>query len=156
MTFYPGDYNSKNAFLRDFLNDFEFTIFDKVDNPLRDNDKFMDLYEWLLSPMNDDLFDDIENFLIYDNKTRTDRNLYISSTAFQEEICHLIVLQNNNKVFKTQIRTIFMANMYKSRDKFDLDNVILNEVGDLLKRNIAKINLTESEISAECDHRRIC
>ena len=33
----------------------------------------------------------------------------------------------------------------------DFDNVILNEVGDLIKSNIAKLNLTELEISAACD-----
>ena len=40
VTFDPGDYNSKDAFLRTFLNQLEFTRY-KKNSPLRDNDKFL-------------------------------------------------------------------------------------------------------------------
>ena len=39
------------------------TRFDK-NSPLRDNEYFMRIYGWLLSPANTKLFDDIESFLI--------------------------------------------------------------------------------------------
>ena len=63
ITFHPGEYNSKDEFLRHFLNQFEFTRYEE-NSPLRDNGKFMNLYEWLISPTNDKLFDDIEKILI--------------------------------------------------------------------------------------------
>ena len=60
ITFHPGDFNSKDAFLRDFLNEFEFVRFDK-NSSLRSNEKFMNLYQWLISQTsNDEFFDDIE------------------------------------------------------------------------------------------------
>ena len=124
VTFYPGDYNSKNAFLRDFLNDFEFSRFD-WGNSLKDNDKFLDLYQWLLSTMNDELFDDIHQFLI-DNfeEYRKDDNFYIITKTnlrysqnytkeFKEEVCQLMILQNQNISLKAEIKGIFMSNMYK-------------------------------------------
>ena len=65
VTFYPGDFNSQNAFLKDFLNEFEFTRFGCYESfPLCDNEKFMALYEWLLAAMNDELFDDTEKYII--------------------------------------------------------------------------------------------
>ena len=63
ITFYPGEYNSKHVFLRHFLNQFEFTRFDK-NSAMRNNEKFMKLYKWLISPMNDPLMDDVEDILI--------------------------------------------------------------------------------------------
>ena len=62
VTFHPGEYNSKNAFLRHFLNQFEFTRYDE-DSPLRNNELFLNSYHWLVSSINDELFDDVENYL---------------------------------------------------------------------------------------------
>ena len=109
VTFYPGAYNSKNSFLRDFLNDFEFSRFEYTSS-LRENDKFMDLYQWLLSSMNDDLFDDVETFLIRNGS-------YLEGKASQqsEEVCKLVGLHQNNISLKKEIRDIFLVNMYKFR-----------------------------------------
>ena len=65
VTFHPGDYNSKDAFLRNFLNQFEFTRHNEK-SPLKDNVKFLDLYSWIVSPMNNDIFDTVEEVLIND------------------------------------------------------------------------------------------
>ena len=50
VTFHSGDYNSKNGFLKSFLNQFDFTRYNKR-SYLFDNNVFLDLYEWLVSPM---------------------------------------------------------------------------------------------------------
>ena len=46
VTFDPGEFNSKDAFLRKFLNQFEFTRY-KVDSTMRDNEVFGKQFEWL-------------------------------------------------------------------------------------------------------------
>ena len=109
VTFYPGAYNSNKSFMRDFLNDFEFTRYD-YGSSLRANEKFMDLYQWLISPMNDDLFDDVEAFLIRNGS-------YLEGKASQqsEEVCKLVGLHQNNISLKKEIRDIFLVNMYKFR-----------------------------------------
>ena len=63
VTFHPGVHNSKYAFLKNFFNEFEFTRYHlhlKSRPSLLDNDKFIRLYEWLVSPMSDHIFADIE------------------------------------------------------------------------------------------------
>ena len=67
VTFHPGDFNSKEAFKRTFLNQFEFTRYDD-ESQLRNNEDFRNLYQWLTSPMNNELFDSIENYLIKDKE----------------------------------------------------------------------------------------
>ena len=56
VTFHPSSYNSKEAFLRNFLNEFEFTRYDK-NNSLRDNDQFLKSYIWLLGSLHNKLFE---------------------------------------------------------------------------------------------------
>ena len=109
ITFHPGEYNSKDEFLRHFLNQFEFTRYEE-NSPLRDNGKFMNLYEWLISPTNDKLFDDIEKILINDkevftggpNKGKT--NLQYLAKTLKEEVCNLVVLQTKNISLKAQAK----------------------------------------------------
>ena len=50
ITFDPGDYNTKDAFLRNIANQFEFTRYEDG-KPLRDNTKFLNLFNWIVSPM---------------------------------------------------------------------------------------------------------
>ena len=45
VTFHPGDFNSKEAFKRTFLNQFEFTRYDET-SQLRNNEDFRNLYQW--------------------------------------------------------------------------------------------------------------
>ena len=49
ITFHSGKYNSEKAFIRTFLNEFQFTRYNEGD-VLRDNDEFGKLYKWLVSP----------------------------------------------------------------------------------------------------------
>ena len=57
VTFHQGEYNSKDGFFRSFLNEFEFARY-KEESPMRNNENFMNSYQWLLSPTNNQLFDD--------------------------------------------------------------------------------------------------
>ena len=63
VTFHPGEYSSRNDFLKRFLNQFEFTRYHK-NNLHRDNKRFLELFHWLVSPINDNLFNNIEKKLI--------------------------------------------------------------------------------------------
>ena len=56
-------YNSKKAFTRILLNEFEFTRYDET-SPMRDNDNFLKLFHWLVLSMRNDLFNHVEDFLM--------------------------------------------------------------------------------------------
>ena len=133
VTFHPGEYNSKKTFLREFLNQFEFTRYEE-NSPLSDNEKFNQLYKWLTLPMNDKIFDDIEQFLILDeekvhyllNKGKIVRVTYLHYKAeyFREEVCQVLALYNNNVSLKSEIRGIFSENMYKYRQIYQVNKLI--------------------------------
>ena len=56
VTFHPGEYNSEKYFLKKFLNEFEFTRYDPSSS-VEDNNKFFNLYQWLLTPMKNKIFE---------------------------------------------------------------------------------------------------
>ena len=131
VTFHPGDYNSKNAFLRSFLNQFEFTRYydDAYDNPLRSNEKFSNIYSWLVKPMQNEIFDDIEKHLIEEKMVKEDLKGYTSflqskERMFKNEICAILSLQKKNVSMKEDVRQIFASNMYKFWRFPDLMNLI--------------------------------
>ena len=154
ITFHPGEYNSKDEFLRHFLNQFEFTRYEE-NSPLRDNGQFMNLYEWLISPTNDQLFDDIEKILINDqevftggpNKGKT--NLQYLAKTLEDEVCNLVVLQTKNISLKANIRDIFVSNLYKIKWHAALV-FTKNQVGPIIHELSKKQNLSKSEIAAAC------
>ena len=63
VTFHPGEYNSEDSFLRNFLNEFEFIRYYKHSD-LKENSEFLNLYSWLISPMNEKLFNSIIEYLL--------------------------------------------------------------------------------------------
>ena len=95
ITFHPGDYNSKEAFLRTFLNQLEFTRYDEQ-SPLRDDEEFLKTFLWLVGPMHNDLLDDIETFLLYEyEKNNGSSRSFLESRRgiFKKEVCFLVALQ---------------------------------------------------------------
>ena len=155
VTFHPGDFNSRNAFKRTFLNELEFTRYDKS-SPLRDNGPFTKTYHWLISPMKNKLFDDIEKFL-NEQKPEGGHKTFIQSKEriFKNEICSLVALKHCRKVsLKEDIRDIFASNMYKFRQFNDLKNVIKKLVAPIIKDAENKTNLTKSDIKTACNDER--
>ena len=152
VTFHPGDHNSKDAYLRYFLNEFEFSRYDKK-SKLRDNEQFMMLYEWLISPMNDQLFDDIEKLLIGDTIIYLKGKTYLQYKAqpFRDEVCALVAIQSKNISLRSGIRYVFMSNMFKFRNNKERDNVILNHVGEMINKTVAQQNLTKKDITESCN-----
>ena len=58
ITFHPGNYNSKDAFKKIFLNQLNFHHFNHYD-PIQDSENAY-LYQWLLNPQNENFLNDIE------------------------------------------------------------------------------------------------
>ena len=158
VTFYPGEYNSKNVFLRNFLNEFEFTRYDEK-SPLRDNERFINLYQWLLSPMHNDLFNDIEYYLTNNVAGRTFRmNLryFLNNTFMHKEYtttwCSLVALHNRNISLKSKIREAYLPNMYRVEGgRRGLSILMIRDiVGPIVKESAEKQNLTKANIVAAC------
>ena len=82
VTFHPGDYSSKKAFIKKFLNQFDFSRFQENDN-FRENEKFVNKYYWLVSPMHNELFDGIEKYL------QNEKQDFIKAKGgiFNNEVC---------------------------------------------------------------------
>ena len=62
ITFHPGDEHFEKGFLRTFLNQFQLTRYE--DGIMQDNEEFLELFRWLIGPMNNILFDGIEKHLL--------------------------------------------------------------------------------------------
>ena len=158
VTFHPGEYNSKNAFLRHFLNQFEFTRYDE-DSALRNNELFLNSYHWLVSSISDELFDDAENYLLYTSSGQSYMMTWYED-YFHDETCKLLSLYYNDISLKSQIRNIFMINMYKFRDlnrnnPNNIYSLIHEEIGPIIQEAVDNQNITKSEIIENCKYSSI-
>ena len=156
VTFDPGNFNSMEAFKRTLLNEFEFTRY-KESDPLRNNEEFRNTYQWLVSPMNNNLFDDIEIYLMNEkSEDRDGKKTFLQSKGgiFRNEVCGLVSLYNDKILFKKQIRDIFVSNMYKFNKFNDLKDFIKSQVGPLIQEATVYQNKTKSEISSECSDKK--
>ena len=109
ITFYPGDFNSKNGFMQTFLNQFQFTRYEE-NSPLNDNDIFMKSFDWLIKPMHNKIFDGVENFLIEEEKFIKEKG-----KIFKTEVCSIVALEHNKIAFKEVIWEHYQRSMYKTR-----------------------------------------
>ena len=144
VTFHPGAYNLKNAFKRTFLNQFEFTRYHE-ESPLTDNDQFLDVYHWLVSPMHNDLFNGIETYLIGEKKF-----IRAKGRIFHEEVCALISLYIKNVQFRKKIRIELLHTMYKFRSFGEVLKNLKTVVTPLIREEVSKSNLSKSEITEAC------
>ena len=61
VTFYPGDENFDKGFLRTFFNQIQLT---RYNGEMEDDKEFMRLFDWLIEPMINQLYNGIEEHLI--------------------------------------------------------------------------------------------
>ena len=148
VTFYPGDYSNEKSFMRSFLNQFEFTRYDER-HPLRDNDSFLKLYKWLVSPMHTELFERIEDFLINEKDF-----LLSKGRIFKDEVCGLVALMKKKISLKRAIRTEFFLNMYKSKSFVDSMNITKHIASPLIEGELSKQNFNKSEINFACSDQK--
>ena len=156
VTFDPGDFNSKKGFLRTFLNQFEFTRYEK-NSPLKDNGNFSKLYEWLVTPMGTQLFDDVEEFLINDKpENHESHKTFIQDKGgmFRNEVCTLISLHIRKVCMKKEIRSVFQDNMYKFKYFNYLKNFIKNEISPRIEETFKKYNMTKKDVYAACKDKK--
>ena len=148
VTFHPGDYNSKNAFLRSFLNQFEFTRYYE-NSSKRNNDNFFNIYTWLVTPHQEKLFEDVEKFLI------KNQGLFLQSkeSIYRYEICGLLTLQMKNISIKEYIVHIFASNMYKLWRFPDLVNLVRKQISSRIQELVKQQNFTESHIASICNNK---
>ena len=146
VTFIPGDSTLKDNFVRTFMNEFEFTRY-KKENPTRDNKKFMEKYEWLVSPMNDKLFKSVEKFLINERSFLENKG-----SIFKVEVCSLVALKMTRNVkLRGPIITIFQNNMYKYTSFNDLMRLIKTDISPIIDEEVSKWNITKTEKEDACD-----
>ena len=143
VTFDPGEFNSKDGFLRTFLNQFEFIRYEK-DSPMRNNEVFSK-FDWLVGPMQNDIFDGIEKFLLENKKFITEKG-----KIFRNDICILVLLKLKNKTLSKEIRKIFQQYMYKYRHFKNLMKFMKQHISPLIMETKTQYNLTKSEISTAC------
>ena len=152
ITFHSGKYNSEKAFIRTFLNEFQFTRYNEGD-VLRDNDEFGKLYKWLVSPMNNALLDDIEVFLI-DKKHNTKKSfLENMGKMFKDEVCTLLAIHVDKK-FKKKYRDITVKNMFKFRRFKQVRDFIKKDIGSIIQEEADIANVTKSDVTKACNNEK--
>ena len=63
VTFYPGDENFEKGFQRTFFNQIQLS---RYNGEMEDDEEFMRLFDWLIKPMIDVLYNGIEKYLLQD------------------------------------------------------------------------------------------
>ena len=144
VTFHPGDYNSKNAFLKNFLNKFEFTRYQE-NSPTFDNDEFKRLYKWIL---NDTVLDDVANFLVTEG-IYVPNFRQLPDTDLDSFSCPLVALKNKNVSLEKVIKDILVSNLYKYLGTSM--NLLRNEVSPVIQEYVSIHGLTDTEISSICE-----
>ena len=158
ITFLPGEYNSKNNFLRTFLNQFEFTRYSENSN-LRDNDNFLNLYFWLISNMKNDFFKDVEHYLTNEKLYRRSGSTHIpflqaKKNLIKSEACALVALHQEKVYLEKEIRVIFESNMFKFYGFKSIMTFMKQHVGSMIKEATYMKNLTNSEITRTCKDKK--
>ena len=89
VTLHPGDFSSKKAFLRIFLNHFHMTRYEKEDsNPLQDNDKFLAEFRFFVNNFKGkSLFLWVRDYLLKENDFITRKK-----SLFRNDVCSLVSL----------------------------------------------------------------
>ena len=146
VTFHPGEYNYKKYFHRNLLNQIEFTRY-KKNSPLRDNDKFLKQFDWIVEPMNEDLFFKLSKFLIVETNFIYEKTKKI----FRKEVCPLVAMETMKKSLHHQILNVFKRNMYKYVGYSQVIKTIKNNLSPLIEENVAAYNFTKKDMTAICD-----
>lgn len=147
VTFHPGDYNSRDSFLRKFLNQMKFTRFE-AKSSMKDNDVFLKQFNWLVSLMHDGVLDGVEEYLLINEKEGFVKS---KGKIFKNEVCTLLALQSRRKYLKNEIRRIFLENMYKYNEFRDLMNVIKRQVAPIIMEAKSHYNLSKTEVTSTCN-----
>ena len=150
VTFHPGDYICEDAFPRVFLNQFEFTRFQKNDT-MRDNDLFLKKFDWLVSPMSRDIYTGVKNYLLEEREFIRQKG-----KIFKDEVCSLLSLKLRKMDIDDVIGKIFGQNSYKFRG--------FSEVIKFIKKNIKQeiyslqnqFNVSKSGITTTCKDPKVC
>ena len=136
-----------NPTLRTFLNQFRLVRYVDEDLGIQDNVQFNELFAWLISPMANDLFDGLENYLLYVNQEFLKR-----SSMFRTQVCGLVALKKLRKYsMKKELRKVYLLNMFKYRNFNNLKRFMTNEVTPFISKKVEEYNLTKSEISSACN-----
>ena len=145
VTFYPGEFSSKTAFLRTLLNHFKLTRYE-ASSPLYDNAEFMKKYSNFvntLGPGSTSLFVWVQKYLL-----ETDRTfIQTKAGTFRNEVCSLLTLKNRNKRKYEEIRqeiiNEFNRNMFKYAGYSKVLGFSRNTLKSLIQDVVASENITD-------------
>ena len=140
VTLHPGDFSSKKAFLRIFLNHFHMTRYEHEDSsPLQDNDKFMAEFKYFLNNFEgQSLFLWVRDYLLKENDFITKKK-----SLFQNDVCSLVSLislglTSISKLEENDILIgIFNTNMFKVQRYDRVLNFMRNEISPKISEMIA-------------------
>ena len=150
VTFHPGDFICEDAFLRIFLNQFEFTRFQKKDK-MRDNDLFLKKFGWLVSPMSRDIYTGVKNFLLEERTFIREKG-----NIFKDEVCSLLSLKLRKIDIDDIIGKIFGRNAYKFRGFEEVKKFIKKDIKQEINSLKIQFNVSKSEISTTSKDPKVC
>ena len=151
ITFYPGDFSSENSFLRTFLNQFQFTRYNKT-YPLHENEIFLKTFSSFVKGFGHGLsvLEWVSDYLLHEK-------LFISKKGgvFRTEVCSLVTLNTNNKVSASKLRgtiaDIFNENLFKFKEFMPIvKDFMKKSISPLIKETMTAENISNSEINSEC------
>ena len=153
VTFHPGDFSSKKAFLRTFLNHFHLTRYEES-NPLYDNDEFMKEFKYFLKNFKGkSLFLWVRDYLLLKEREFIEKK----KPLFKDDICSLVALislgfTNINKLEEGEVLIgLFDLNMFKVREYPKMINFMREEISPKIRAMVALENITETTVNSLCE-----
>ena len=105
----------------------------------------MKQFNWLVTPMNKDLFDGITEFLLKEKNFVQSR-----SSRLKSEICKLVALTSRDIDVKADIYDIFLENMYRNMHFGTSFNFLKKDVSGIIMQKTLENNITISETTSIC------
>ena len=122
----------------------------RYDGEIEDED-FVEQFNWLIGPLQHDLFDGIEKFLLFEEKFINNHG-----KRFKNEVCGLVALEKLKKIsMKKEVRNVYLFNLFKYKKYNTLMKLITDKVSPMIKKEIEAKNLTKAEISSACEDQEL-
>ena len=154
VTFHPGEFSSKKAFLRTFLNQFHMTRYNES-SPLYDNEEFMKNFKMFVYNFDQgkSLFERVAKYLLEEEEF-----IKAKSGIFRQEVCSFLAFVVTGETtlgrVESRIEWLYNKNMFKVHEFNHALSLAKRVLSSEITERMSKGNVTGSEINSLCNERK--
>ena len=151
ISFHPGEFSSKKAFLRTFLNQFHMTRYNES-SPLYVNEEFMNNFKMFVNNFEQgkSLFERVKEYLLEEEEF-----IKAKSGIFRQEVCSFLAFvvtgESTLGKVKSRIEWLYNKNMFKVHEFNHALSLAKRVLSSEITERMSKGNVTGSEINSLCN-----